>query len=108
MCVQFFTKEGFKKTAEKICDHERTIIKILALLLGFYASTLMRRWWGQVSKLPRLNDVAMVMNAIFQPGIDYAKLWYYWLLSIQERDTKLHIFLAKSQYPHRKLLYFVN
>ena len=68
MCVEFFTKEGFKKTAEKIRDHERTIIKILALLLGFYASTLMRRWWGQVSKLPRLNDVAMVMNAIFQPG----------------------------------------
>jgi len=70
MCVEFFTKEGFKKTAEKIRDHERTIIKILALLLGFYASTLMRRWWGQVSKLPRLNDVAMVMNAIFQPGIN--------------------------------------
>jgi hypothetical protein len=74
MCVQFFTKEGLKKTSEKIRDHERTIIKILALLLGFYASTLMRRWWGQVSKLPRLNDVAMVMNAIFQPGINYAKL----------------------------------
>ena len=70
MCVEFFTKEGFKETAAKIRDHERTIIKILALLLGFYASTLMRRWWGQVSKLPRLNDVAMVMNAIFQPGIN--------------------------------------
>ena len=74
MCVEFFTKEGFKKTAEKIRDHERTIIKILALLLGFYASTLMRRWWGQVSKLPRLNDVAMVMNAIFQPGIKVLSL----------------------------------
>ena len=79
--MSFFTKKGFKKTAEKIRDHERTIIKILALLLGFYASTLMRRWWGQVSKLPRLNDVAMVMNAIFQPGINYAKLWYYVLFT---------------------------
>ena len=109
MCVQFMTKEGFKEKAAKIRDHERTIIKILALLLGFYASTLMRRWWGQVSKLPRLNDVAMVMNAIFQPGkCNHAKLWYYWLLSFQGRDTKLHIFLAKSQYPERKLLYFVN
>ena len=74
MCVQFMTKEGFKEKAAKIRDHERTIIKILALLLGFYASTLMRRWWGQVSKLPRLNDVAMVMNAIFQPGINTSYL----------------------------------
>ena len=68
MCIKFMTKEGFKEKAANIREHERTIIKILALLLGFYASTLMRRWWGQVSKLPRLNDVAMVMNAIFQPG----------------------------------------
>ena len=80
MCVEFMTKKGFKEKAAKIRDHERTIIKILALLLGFYASTLMRRWWGQVSKLPRLNDVAMVMNAIFQPGKgtfikDVRQLW---------------------------------
>jgi hypothetical protein len=29
---------------------------------------MMKRWWDQTSKLPRLKDVAMVLNAIFQPG----------------------------------------
>ena len=37
--------------------------------MGFYASTMMKRWWDQTSKLPKLKDVAMVLNAIFQPGI---------------------------------------
>ena len=50
-------------------SYERTTIKTLALLLGFYASTMMKRWWDQTSKLPKLKDVAMVLNAIFQPGI---------------------------------------
>ena len=97
MCIEFFTKEGFKKTAENIREHERTIIKILALLLGFYASTLMRRWWGQVSKLPRLNDVAMVMNAIFQPGIKVLSLLEacFDLISSPSLSMKIQIITGK-------------
>ena len=38
------------------------------MLLGFYVSTMMNRWWSQLAKLPHLADVALSLNGITTPG----------------------------------------
>ena len=42
------------------------------------------------------------------PRHDDSRLWYDGLLSFQERDTQLDIFLAQNQYSKRKRSYFVK
>ena len=49
------------------------------MLLGFYTTTMMNRWWSQLSKLPHLADVALSLNGITTPGkltlIEALELW---------------------------------
>ena len=49
-------------------EYEKATIKVIALLLGFYVSTMMSRWWGQIVKLPHLADLAMELNGLTVPG----------------------------------------
>ena len=49
-------------------EYEKATIKVLALLLGFYVSTMMGRWWGQIVKLPHIADLAMELNGLVAPG----------------------------------------
>ena len=48
--------------------YEKATIKVIALLLGFYVSTMMSRWWGQIVKLPHLSDLGMELNGLTVPG----------------------------------------
>ena len=59
-----FTKQGFRYHVKDMKEYEKATIKVLALLLGFFVSTIMNRWWSQLMKLPQLNDVAMVLNGM--------------------------------------------
>ena len=63
-----FTKEGFIDRVHKLHEYEKATIKVIALLLGFYVSTMMSRWWGQIVKLPHLSDLAMELNGLTVPG----------------------------------------
>ena len=59
-----FTKQGFRYHVKDMKEYEKATIKVLALLLGFFVSTIMNRWWGQLVKLPQLADIAMILNGI--------------------------------------------
>ena len=46
-------------------DNTKSVIKIL---LGFFVATIIKRWWDQTSKIPRLEKLAISLNAIMQEG----------------------------------------
>merc|ERR1712141_206159 len=41
---------------------------VLAYFLGLYATTIMYRWWSQIIHMPRICDLAIVLNGIVIPG----------------------------------------
>ena len=42
--------------------------KVISVLLGFFVATIVKRWWDQTSKIPRLEKLAISLNAIMQEG----------------------------------------
>jgi len=53
---------------KKLTSVEQNMKRVLTFLLGFFVTQSIRRWWNQTSKIPHLTDLAVVCNAIFQPG----------------------------------------
>ena len=43
--------------------------RILTFLLGFYVATIMKRWWAQITGLPKIADIAMVLNGLVMEGM---------------------------------------
>ena len=41
--------------------------KLLTFLLGFYVSTMMRRWWSQICHLPNVENIALTVNSVVGP-----------------------------------------
>ena len=37
-------------------------------MLGFYTATIMTRWWSQISNLPNITDVAMILQSTVISG----------------------------------------
>ncbi len=62
------TKEGFKKSVVSWKESSKIMIKVLSLLLGFYISTMMKRWWSQVCNIPIISDLAIALNSSIYPG----------------------------------------
>ena len=56
-------KEGSfcKSTKNWKLDH-KNMVKVLGFLLGFYTATVMKRWWSQISHMPLITNVSMVLN----------------------------------------------
>ena len=52
--------------------------KVISVLLGFFVATIVKRWWDQTSKIPRLDKLAISLNAIMQEGKNhiYIKVSY--------------------------------
>jgi hypothetical protein len=73
MCQIKLTQDGFEEFVKKWKDYHNNLVKILGLLLGFYVSTMMGRWWKQITNLPRIEDLAMALNGLIQPGIKGAQ-----------------------------------
>ena len=60
----FKSRETFKQEAEKYSKVHKTLSSILTFFLGFFVVTMMKRWWDQVSSLPDIAQVAMVLNCL--------------------------------------------
>ena len=54
--IQFQTFEANTKTA-------------LTFLVGAFVKLMIARWWAQTSKIPKLNRLAIRMNALMREGI---------------------------------------
>ncbi len=70
-----FEQEGFKSAVKDWKDYHKSLVKILSLLLGFYVSTMMRRWWTQITHLPKIEDIAMTLNGLVISGSDFDCDW---------------------------------
>ena len=47
---------------------EETTKSVLCVLVGFFVTIQIGRWWSQTSRMPKLNKLAMELNAIMQIG----------------------------------------
>ena len=53
-----------KVTVNNWKDDHKNMVKVLGFLLGFYTATVMSRWWSQITHMPMITDVTMVLNGI--------------------------------------------
>jgi len=67
-CNLYDKKSGFCKSTKNWKDDHKNMVKVLGFLLGFYTATVMKRWWSQISHMPMITDVTMVLNGIVLPG----------------------------------------
>ena len=77
-CHTIFNRGDFSTYVGIWAMHHRSLLKVLTLLLGFYVSAMLGRWWKQITDLPNVSSVAMTMNALVMPG--------EWNLSIHAVD----------------------
>ena len=61
--------------------------KLLTFLLGFYVSTMMRRWWEQIRHLPSVENVALTLNSIIGPQGIYLRPYLYTHKTLQFVDN---------------------
>ena len=61
-------QENFCKSVKNWKKEHKAIIKVLAFFLGFFATTIMYRWWSQIIHMPRINNLAIVLNGVVIPG----------------------------------------
>jgi len=79
----FFSRivNRIKKNKKEFRSFEDNMKKALTILLGFFVTQNIRRWWNQTSRIPYLTDLAIACNAIFQHGMKTMSfgLWSFYL-----------------------------
>merc|ERR1712062_782603 len=63
----YFTQQKIKHEIKQWLQIHKMYTKVITFVLGFYMSTMMGRWWSQISKLPDITQVAMKLNALVCP-----------------------------------------
>ena len=64
----YFTQQKIKHEIKQWLQIHKMYTKVITFVLGFYMSTMMGRWWSQISKLPDITQVAMKLNALVCPN----------------------------------------
>ena len=64
----YFTQQKIKHEIKQVLQTHKMYTKVITFVLGFYMSTMMGRWWSQISKLPDITQVAMKLNALVCPN----------------------------------------
>ena len=68
IACEFVRKLKNEENVEEFRSFHQNMKRVLTFLLGFFVTQTIRRWWNQTSKIPHLTDLAVICNAIFQPG----------------------------------------
>jgi len=50
--------------------YEKDFTKLITFLLGFYVSTIAKRWWDQVGRLPDADTLGLVLGGLVWAGAD--------------------------------------
>ena len=61
-CGIYDKDSAFCKSTQNWKSDHKNMVKVLGFLLGFYTATVMKRWWSQISHMPMITDVTMVLN----------------------------------------------
>ena len=59
-----FDKIGFCENVEDWKTKHGLLLWVEIFLLGFYVSNMMVRWWSQITNLPQIKGVAIVLNGL--------------------------------------------
>ena len=65
----FAYRENFCKSVKNWAYENPTHFKVLYFFLGFFSKLIMMRWMTQITYLPRISDVAVILNGVVAPGI---------------------------------------
>ena len=65
----FVYRENFCKSVKNWAYENPTHFKVLYFFLGFFSKLIMMRWMTQITYLPRISDVAVILNGVVAPGI---------------------------------------
>jgi len=58
--------ERFPNLVKELKGFERTMVKLLVFILGFYVSQMIKRYWDQVKLLPEIEPVSNALAAFIQ------------------------------------------
>jgi len=59
-------KERFPNLVKEFKGFEKTMVKLLVFILGFYVSQMIKRYWDQVKLLPAIEPVCNALAAFIQ------------------------------------------
>ena len=62
-------KEWIEENKEQFRTFEENTKTALTFLVGAFVKLMVARWWAQTSKIPKLNRLAIRMNALMREGI---------------------------------------
>ena len=68
----FKSNETFKYEVQQYKATHKTMTRILTFFLGFFVATMAKRWWDQVSSMPDITQVAIVLNCMTKVKEDFS------------------------------------
>ena len=75
-------KEWIEKNKEQFQTFEKNTKTALTFLVGAFVKLMIARWWAQTSKIPKLNRLAIRMNALMREGILFVDLFHMFSLDL--------------------------
>ena len=77
-------KDWIEKNKKQFQTFEENTKTALTFLVGAFVKLMVARWWAQTSKIPKLNRLAIRMNALMREGILFVDLFD--MFSLQGRN----------------------
>ena len=68
-------KDWIEKNKKQFQTFEENTKTALTFLVGAFVKLMVARWWAQTSKIPKLNRLAIRMNALMREGILFVDLF---------------------------------
>ena len=68
----FISNETFAYEVKEYKGTHKTITRTLTFFLGFFVATMAKRWWDQVSSMPDITQVAIVLNCMTKVKEDFS------------------------------------
>ena len=62
------SKEAFRFAVTDSNEKWTIITEVMGIFLGLFVASMMSRWWAQVSSMPDISPVAMVLNCWVKSG----------------------------------------
>ena len=77
-------KKWIEKNKEQFQTFEENTKLALIFLVGSFVKLMVARWWAQTSKVPKLNRLAIRMNALMREGMIFVDLFHMFYLDFYQ------------------------
>ena len=79
-------KEWIETNKEQFQTFEKNTKTALTFLVGAFVKLMVARWWAQTSKIPKLNRLAIRMNALMREGTIFVYFRFSFTVKLQAVD----------------------